>query len=170
MRTTVLTVGVVAFVAGVWLAVRSPGVESERSLASTNVTVGDALPQSELTAVTGNTAATGSSETLATGVPERGEISLGSPPSQIPPSPPKGTGLHGAFVDYLVESGLSQLDGERIADEAVGGLNRCRASAFSGGIDAEKHADLLACNQNVLQEHGLIEAISRLERERRNGQ
>lgn len=63
------------------------------------------------------------------------------------------------LIDYLQESGLAPLDAERIANAAIDGLAECAMTSF--GLDAEGRMGPSICDQNVLQETGLNEAIRR---------
>jgi hypothetical protein len=54
--------------------------------------------------------------------------------------------LYELFTQYLVERGVSAEDGRRIADSAREGLKKCTAPDQG-------------CFTNVLQEHGLLDAM-----------
>ena len=74
-----------------------------------------------------------------------------SPPPQFGQNPE----LRGQIVAYLSDSGLSEADGERIADEALDGLKDCVEDAF-GSYDAGIRDNILqACMLNVLADYGL---------------
>ena len=57
------------------------------------------------------------------------------------------------------KQGLSAVDSERIVDAAIDGLIECTAAAFN--FCAHSAMASHVCNQNVLQEAGLTEAIGR---------
>jgi hypothetical protein len=64
-------------------------------------------------------------------------------------------GFRAALMTYLVDSGLSAPDSERVVDSAVDGLSEC---ASSPGYDA-RNLGRAVCDQNVLQRAGLDEAV-----------
>jgi hypothetical protein len=66
--------------------------------------------------------------------------------------------FRGALLAYLVDSGLSAPDSERVVDSAIDGLSEC---ASSSGYDARNPGGSV-CDQDVLQRAGFDEGVLRI--------
>lgn len=141
MRTLLIAVLMTALVAGAWLATRyTRGITGEpESSAPTAAAPDDASPS-----VDG---------------PARGsDPEAKSTADARDRNPYREPEFRAAVVDYLVRSGLSKTDSERVADAAIEDVTECMAPV---GRDSARAAVLEACQSTMWQQIGLNEAADR---------
>ena len=152
MRTLLIAALMIALVAGAWLATRYPrgtesiGAEGQAGVAATTgEPESNAPPDDASASVDGPARGSDSTATSTAGT-------LGRNPYREPE-------FRGALVDYLVRSGLSKTDSERVADAAIEGLTECIAPIR---IDSARAAVVLeACQSTMWQQIGLNKAADR---------
>src|SRR5689334_22531846 len=152
MRTLLIAVLMIALVVGAWLATHySRGVEA---IGSQN--------QAAVATLTGES----ESDAPTAALPDDASANVDGPVGSSAPEATSGAGgrgiipfrepeFRGALVDYLVRSGLSKTDSERVADAAIEGVTKCIA------LDPARAAVVGACQSAMWQQIGLNEGADR---------
>jgi hypothetical protein len=154
MRTVVIALFQISLIVGVWLtAQRSKDAEPTLDVTSSEIAPVQAPSERGSLIVAGDVRTIEVPDEQAERGDRRSEVT--GPATRIPYHEPQ---FRDALVGYLVESGLSSVDGERIVYAAIDGFVKCMAAS---GFDAEGRTAQRVCDQNVLQQAGLNEAIRR---------
>ena len=168
MRTAWLSLVVVTFVVGVWLAARQYGggvLNPERALQdrSAGATPQAAMsPASETAAPPGNTGNGDDDRNVAAAGTTPANPSIPAPNRTVEPESPNtaelaaGPMIRNALTGFLVDDGLSASDSARIVEEALEGIAECRTRF------PDSDADRLTCDRTVQQETGTYQAFRRL--------
>jgi hypothetical protein len=156
MRTVLIALSIITLLLGLWWVSKhshypEPAIEGARP----NIVPVEVAPEGDA-----NIVVIGSAPTAVASDPVREDaarmIERPDPARRHPYYEPE---FGDALIDYLREAGLAVSDAERIANAAIDGLAECAVTSFS--LDAEGRLRTSICDQNVLQETGLNEAIRR---------
>lgn len=157
MRTVLITLSTLIALA-IWLMsdfrVTAPGVGTVPAADSDQT----ALRRDDRARVEAAPATTSETHSGRPGDPPNYDPAARRPASTLPFSRTPSPRVRRAFTDYLIESGLSESDSRNVADAAMAELGKCLQAVFSPGDTFQKGPVFLACKQNVLQQHGLLDA------------